>query len=98
MSKLTLNAVKLREYMNQKQLTEAELARKMDVSRSTVNRVLRGKRGAGTEFIGKLLETFPEVGSLGLINLHPSRRPVVNSRNGMVYFTNQGQLSSHDLT
>ncbi len=72
MAKLTLDLVELTAYMAENDLTEAELARQMGVSRSTVNRILNGNRGAGTHFIGKLLEAFPELINRGVVFL-PSR-------------------------
>lgn len=69
MAKLTLNLTELTAYMAENNLTEAELARQMGVSRSTVNRILNGNRGAGTHFIGKLLETFPELSERGVVFL-----------------------------
>ena len=74
MAKLTLNLAELTAYMAENDLTEAELARLMGVSRSTVNRILNGNRGAGTHFIGKLLEAFPELSKRGVVLLSSRSR------------------------
>lgn len=44
-----------------KNLSESEFAEAIGVSHSTVNRVMNGKRGAGTKFISGVLSAFPDI-------------------------------------
>ena len=52
---IKLNIEKLRAYMKIKGWSERELALKMGLSPSTVNRVLRGEREPGSKFIDRVL-------------------------------------------
>jgi transcriptional regulator with XRE-family HTH domain len=52
---LKLNVEKLRAYMEIKSWSERELARRMGLSHSAVNRVLRGEREPGRKFIDRVL-------------------------------------------
>lgn len=53
--KPTLNISKLHEIMKEKEWDEKALADHMGVAHVTVYRVLRNQRGAGTEFIARLM-------------------------------------------
>jgi transcriptional regulator with XRE-family HTH domain len=51
----------LTSLMKVKGLSESEFAEKIGVSRSMVNRVMNGKRGAGNKFVFGVLQTYPDV-------------------------------------
>lgn len=51
----------LNSLMKVKGLNESEFAQTIGVSRSTLSRVINGKRGAGNKFIFGILVTFPDV-------------------------------------
>lgn len=59
--------------MKVKGLTESEFANSIGVSHSMVNRVLNGKRGAGSKFVFGVLQTYPDVNYSQLIK---SERPL----------------------
>lgn len=62
----------LNSLMTVKGLTESEFAQTIGVSRSTMSRVINGKRGAGNKFIFGILNTFPDVSYGQLIKpAHP---------------------------
>jgi transcriptional regulator with XRE-family HTH domain len=46
--------------MQKHELSQAELARRMNVSRATVSRVLNESRGAGREVIAGIIKAFPD--------------------------------------
>lgn len=58
----------LKSLMKVKNLTESQFAEKIGVSRSTVNRVMNGNRGAGSKFLYGVLSNFPDVSYGQLIN------------------------------
>ena len=58
---IILNTAALQRVMEKERLTQSGLARKMGLSRSCINRHIRGKRKQpSAKVIGKLKETFPE--------------------------------------
>lgn len=62
MNKTTLVDVDfLNSLMKVKGLSESEFAQTIGVSHSMVNRVMNGKRGAGSKFVSGVLQTFPDV-------------------------------------
>lgn len=69
----------LNSLMKVKSLSESEFAQTIGVSHSTVNRVLNGKRGAGSKFIIGVLNTFPEV-SFGQLISHAPSLPKGNTK------------------
>jgi len=54
------NPERLKQLMETKGLTQADLARKMGVSRTSVSRILRQKRTPSSAFIAALKTAFPE--------------------------------------
>jgi len=60
-SKVNINTDFLTTLMKYKGLTEKEFADVIGVSYSMVNRVVNGKRGAGSKFINGILVAFPDV-------------------------------------
>lgn len=55
MAQLVLDVQKIREYMAHRQLSERDLAQRMEVAYSYLNRVLAGKRNAGARAIAGFL-------------------------------------------
>lgn len=51
----------LREKLEQKHYDQYELAKALGISQSMLNLVVRGKRDLGTDTLGVLLITFPEL-------------------------------------
>lgn len=51
----------LRNYLQKNSISEAELAKKIGVAHSTVNRVLNGKRNPGGKFISGILTKYPDL-------------------------------------
>lgn len=51
----------LRNYLEKNSISEAELAKKIGVAHSTVNRVLNGKRNPGGKFISGILTKYPDL-------------------------------------
>lgn len=79
MTRLSVDVPKLKEYMIERGISPADLARKMGVSRAAVSRVLNNDRGAGSAFIGSLTEALPDAWSEGVIFLDTgSRRVTLN--------------------
>lgn len=76
---VTVDVELLNSLMKVKGLTESEFAQSIGVSHSTVNRVLNGKRGAGSKFIIGVLNTFPEV-SFGQLFSHDHVLPKGNAK------------------
>jgi len=58
--------------MKVKGLTESEFANKIGMSHSMVNRVLNGKRGAGSKFIFGVISAFSDVEYSQLVKHDPS--------------------------
>lgn len=56
--KILLKLDVLNKMMDEAGLDTRELAKRMDVAPSTVYRIINGDRGAGGEFIPKLLKAF----------------------------------------
>ena len=52
---------KLKQFMEANQLTAAQLADRIGVQRSSFSHVLNGRNKPSADFIGKLLDSFPEV-------------------------------------
>jgi transcriptional regulator with XRE-family HTH domain len=54
---LDFDVGQIERYMEIKDWSQAELARKMGISESYLSRILRGERMPGRKFIGSLLQT-----------------------------------------
>lgn len=67
----------LNSLMKVKGMNESEFSQAIGVSRSTVSRVMNGKRGAGNKFIFGVLNTFPDV-SYGQLIKHDRSLPKGN--------------------
>lgn len=52
---------KLKHLLSVKNLSQAELSRRLNVSRSSVSRILRGERKPGSDFIAALNSAFPDI-------------------------------------
>ncbi len=50
---------KLRTLINTQGMSQADLSRRLGVSRASVSRILRGKRKPGSDFIAALKTAFP---------------------------------------
>jgi transcriptional regulator with XRE-family HTH domain len=57
----TVDTKFLKSLMKVKNLSESQFADRIGVSHSMVNRVLNGKRGAGTKFLIGILRAFDDV-------------------------------------
>ncbi len=57
---LKFSPERLRRTLDQAGMTQAELAKKMGVSRASLSRVLRGLRSPGSKFIAALKAAFPD--------------------------------------
>lgn len=61
MQAIHLNKEVLRSYLKENGISEANFAKKIGVSHSTVNRILNGKRNPGGKFISGLLTKYPDL-------------------------------------
>jgi transcriptional regulator with XRE-family HTH domain len=61
---------RIKELMAQLALSAAELADKIGVQRSSISHILSGRNLPGSQFIEKLLNTFPEVDARWLMTGH----------------------------
>ncbi|KGM99556.1 helix-turn-helix transcriptional regulator [Clostridium botulinum] len=57
---MEINYLKIKELMEEKNLSQNQLAVKANVSKGTISRVLNGKRGVGRKVIVGFLRTFPD--------------------------------------
>lgn len=58
--KTTINVDRVKELLDERQWTWADLAREMGMAKSTIIRVKSYKTTPGTDFVFALLATFPE--------------------------------------
>lgn len=70
MARIAVDVDRLQKYMEDREMSPAELSKAMGVSRSTVTRILRDERKAGAEFIGRLVDACPDAWEQGVIFLH----------------------------
>jgi transcriptional regulator with XRE-family HTH domain len=61
---------RLKELMKQLSVNAADLADRIGVQRSSVSHILNGRNLPSTQFIEKLLNTFPEIDARWLITGH----------------------------
>lgn len=59
--RVELNVESLESHMKKKGFTKSSLAREMGINRATLYKVLTNKRGAGNEFIAKLMYVFSDL-------------------------------------
>jgi len=76
MARLSVDVEKLKQYMQDHDITPAQLAAAMGVSRAAVSRVLNRVRGAGSRFIGSLLTAFPDAWDRGIVFVSGRSRKV----------------------
>lgn len=57
---MKLNVDYLKEVMEEKQWTMGQLSMKTGLSKTTICRILNGKRGAGAKSIGAIAKALPE--------------------------------------
>ena len=59
--------IRIRQFMDFKEISASELADTIGVQRSNVTHVLHGRNKPSFQFISKLLETYPEINAKWLI-------------------------------
>ena len=69
--------------MKSRRWCASELARRMEVSRSEVTRLLKGKRQGGAKIVEGLKRAFPEVSLDSLFSL-PPMSPIVNNNRKII--------------
>ncbi len=58
--KMAVNGELVKSLLDDRSWTWADLAREMDMAKSTVIRVKSGQTSPGTDFVFRLLDVFPE--------------------------------------
>ncbi|MEX0974298.1 MAG: helix-turn-helix transcriptional regulator [Bacillota bacterium] len=66
---------RLRRALDESEMTQARLARKMGISRASLSRVLRGLRSPGSKFIAALKTAFPDKQMESFFDLDDGRLP-----------------------
>lgn len=82
MARLSVDVEKLKQYMQDHDISPAQLAARMGVSRAAVSRVLNQVRGAGSGFIGNLLAAVPDAWERGIVFVAVRSRKGTPDRRG----------------
>lgn len=59
--RIVLNVKALEKHMSRKGFNKSSLTREMGIHRASLYKVMEGKRGAGNEFIARLLHVFDDL-------------------------------------